>query len=131
MKLKMLFDSKYYEDKGYMLTIPPQILLLTDVLAHFDRITNDPSIQKPFFEIVDFSNTKEIDFGYEDAKKLMGKIVELKRHDKYQGSLLIANTDYIRGMTNIYRVVGESAKINIVQVTSLDRALDIVNERIA
>ena len=67
MKLKMLFDSKYYEDKGYMLTIPPQILLLTDVLAHFDRITNDPSIQKPFFEIVDFSNTKEIDFGYEDG----------------------------------------------------------------
>ena len=124
----MLFDYKYNEDLGYMLTRAPQLVLLTDVLAHLDRIADDSSIQKPFFEIVDFSDTKEIDFGYENAKILMPEIAKLKELKYYQGSILIGNTDYIRGMTNIYRVLGESAKVNVVQVKNLSEGLEIVNE---
>lgn len=127
----MSFDYNYNEGKSYILTRLPKIVLLTDALAYFDKIIDDPSIRKPFIEIADFSNTEEIDFGYEDAKILMRKMVKLKRLNNYQGSLLIANSDYTRGMTNIYRVVGESANINVIQVTSLEEALDIVKEHFA
>jgi len=127
----VLFDLEYNLDKGYVLTRAPQLVLLADVFSNFDRIISDRSIQQRFFEIVDFSNTKELNFGYEEVRNLMPKIAELKRADYYQGSLLIANSDYVRGMTNIYRVVGKSADINIIQVASFDDALVIVDKHIA
>lgn len=122
----MSFEYEYFEDQGYLITKVPETALLTDALAHFDKLINDPSIRKPFFEIVDFSKTREIEFGYDQSNLLLSKIASLQAFENYQGSFLIAHSDYIRGMANIYRVVAGRLDIDVIQVGSLEEALDAV-----
>ncbi len=104
---------------------------LTDVLAYIDEIINDPEINNPFFEIFDFSNTTIIDFGYYQSDTLMAKLNHFKSLNNYQGSLLIIDSDYLYGIANIFKVVGEDKEITVKNFKNLDEAVNFVPEYFA
>ena len=127
----MTINYQYYKDNGYLHSIVDNKVTLTDALAYIDKIINDQLINEPFFEIVDFSNTTNFDFGYYQSDKLILKLKELKSLNNYQGSLLIVASDYLRGMANIFQVIGEDEGINVKTFVSLDEALNFVKEYFA
>jgi len=127
----MAINYRYYKDKHYLLSKVEGQLTLAEVLSYFDKIINDTEIDSPFFEIVDFSNISKFDFGYYETNQLMAKLNHLKSINNYQGPLLIADNNYLLGMTNIFKTVGEDKDININIVKSLDEAIGIFEEHFA
>ena len=101
---------------------------LDEVLDYLDRVINDQFVVGEFFEIVDFSQVKDFDFGYYQSIELMAKLAQLSEQKSYLGSLLVADRDLVRGMTNIFRVVGESAEVNVLVFDSVARARKHVAE---
>ncbi len=124
----MTINYKYHKNNGYLHCKVDDKVTLTDVLAYFDKIINDKYINEPFFEIVDFTDTTNFDFGYYQSDQLMLKIMQLKSLNNYQGSLLITDRDYLCGMGNIFQVKGESREINVKAVASLEEAINFVKE---
>jgi len=127
----MTINYQYHKDKDYLLCKVNDKVTLIDVLAYFDKIINDPEINNPFFEIVEFSEKTNFDFGYYQTDALMTKLNHLKSLNNYQGSLLITDKDYLRGMANIFKVVGEDNKINVKEFKSLEEAVNYVTEYFA
>lgn len=101
---------------------------LTDILSYIDKLINAPLLNKPFFEIVDFSETNNFNFGYYQSDQLLDKLKHLESFNNYQGTMLIADSDLIRGMTNIFKVIGEDKEINVKVVFSQEEALNKVKE---
>lgn len=127
----MAITYQYHKDKGYLLCNVDDKVTLNDALAYFDKIINDPEINNPFFEIVEFSNNTIFDFGYYQTNTLMTKINHLKSLNNYQGSLLIAYKTYLHGMVNVFKVVGEDHEINVKAFGKLDEAVNYVSEHFA
>lgn len=127
----MTINYQYHKDNGYLLCEVNDQITLTDAFSYFDKIINDPEIDTPFFKIVDFSNTTNFNFGYYQTDQLMEKINQLKSLNNYQGSLLIVNKDYLRGMANIFQVTGEDRHINIKTFESLKEAVNYVTQYFA
>lgn len=127
----MTINYQYHKDKGYLLCNVSDQVTLTDALSYFDNIINDPGVNNPFFEIVDFSNSTNFDFGYYQTDALMAKIKQLKSLNNYQGTLLIADSDYLRGMANIFKVSGEDKEINIKAFESQEEAVNFITEYFA
>lgn len=127
----MTINYQYHKDNGYLHCVVNNKVTLTDVLTYIDKIINDQTINEPFFEIVDFSNTMNFDFGYYQSDELILKLKKLKSLNNYQGSLLITDRDYLRGMANIFQVIGEDKEINVKAVASLEEAINFVKEYFA
>ena len=127
----MAITYQYHKDKNYLLCNVDDKVTLNDALVYFDKIINDPEINNPFFEIVEFSNNTNFDFGYYQTDDLMDKINYLKSLNNYQGSLLVTDKSYLRGMANIFKVVGEDSEINVKEFEKLDEAVNYVTEYFA
>ena len=124
----MAIKYTYNPEQHSVLTEVIGQIKLTEILSYIDKLISDPLINKPFLEIVDFSETKDFDFGYYQTNQLIGKLKHLESFNNYQGSILIADKDFIRGMTNIFKVVGEDKAINIKVVSSQEEALSEARE---
>lgn len=61
----------------------------------------------------------------------MAKLVQLSKCKDYLGSCLVAEKDLIRGMTNIFRVMGENTGLKILVFTSVAKARKHVAEYFA
>ena len=127
----MAINYQYHKANGYLHCVVNNKVTLNDVLTYIDNIINDQTINEPFFEIVDFSNTTDFDFGYYQSDELILKLKKLKSLNNYQGSLLITDRDYLRGMANIFQVIGEDKEINIKTFASLEEALKYVSDYFA
>ena len=124
MTIKYLYNSEQHS----VLTKAIGIIKLTEILDYIDNLISDPLLNKPYLEIVDFSDTIDFDFGYYQSDQLIDKLQDLKSYNNYQGTILIADRGFIRGMTNIFKVIGEDEMINIKIVHNLEEALNEVNE---
>jgi len=97
-----------------------------DVLTYIDDVINNPEINEPFLEIVEFKNISNFDFGYYQSGSILSKLKCLANLNNYQGSILVVNSDLLKGMSNIFKVKGETQEVNVVPVTSFDEALRYV-----
>ncbi len=122
----MSISYEYHANNGYIHTKVTDKITLQEVLSYVDTILEDTRIDKPFYEIVDFSETKKFDFGYFQSDQLYDKLVLLKKHKKYLGTCFIPFADLTKGMSNIFKVVGEDKGINIQTFSNLDEALEYI-----
>jgi|TARA_Y100000310_G_scaffold329996_1_gene400866 hypothetical protein len=127
----MTINYEFNAEQHYVLTEVIGQIRLTDALEYVDRLIGDPLLNKPFLEIVDFSKARDFDFGYYQSDQLMLKLKHLAGLNNYQGSILIAERDYITGMANVFRVTGEFMGIDIRVVDNLEEALNEVGEHFA
>ncbi len=127
----MTVSYEYHRSRGCLIVKPPVRISLAAALSYFEAVIHDREIDRPFFEVVDFTYTEELEFGYMQSRRIFSKIKQLKSHNIYLGLMLIATSDYTRGMANIYRVVGESSGIRVDIVATLDEALALVDQYFA
>lgn len=127
----MSINYQYNDSAGYVLTKVTSIVSLEKVAEYIETLVADSTINKPFYEIVDFSNISNFDFGYYESDILMDLIIKLSNDKQYIGSLLVANKDITKGMSNIFKVIGEDKGIEIKIFNTVNDAINYVAEKSA
>lgn len=127
----MTISYKYFKDKDYVLTTVSDQVTLDEALSHFDSLLSDININNPFYEIVNFSDVQNYDFGYYQSEQLMDKIIQLKNKKSYLGSCLVANKDIAKGMSNIFMVVGNQKSIDIQVFDTVEDSLAYIKSKIS
>ena len=122
----MSISYTYHADKSHILTKVSGVVTLEETLEYIDRINADPRISKAFYEIVDFADTDNFDFGYFESNQLIEKLAELRADKGYMGTILIADRDLIQGMSNMFQSIGECHNVPVTVVHSFEEAEDIV-----
>jgi len=122
----MSISYEYYKDGGYILTKVTNIITLPEVLTYVDTILEDNRINNPFYEIVDFAEVENFEFGYYQSDSLYNKLVLLKERKNHLGTFFIASKNIAIGMSNIFRVIGEDKGMNIQTVNDMNEALQII-----
>lgn len=102
------------------------IITLQEVLSYVDDILEDNEIDKPFYELVDFEDIDDFDFGYYQSDQLYNKLMLLKKHKKHLGTCFVAAKDIAKGMSNIFKVTGEDKGMNIQVFDNMDDALKYI-----
>lgn len=124
----MNINYDYYPDKGYIHTKVVDVITLAEVLSYVDEILADTRIDKPFYELVDFSEIKDFDFGYYQSDQLYNKLVLLKQQKQHMGTCFVASNDLTKGMSNIFKVVGQDKGMNIQIFANMDDALAYIEK---
>jgi len=119
----MSISYEYKKDDQYILTKVTKTITLPEVLSYVDSILADNRIKNPFYEIVDFADIDSFDFGYYQSDELYDKLVLLKKQKNHLGTCFIVTNDIARGMSNIFKVIGEDKGMNINIFNSMDEAL--------
>jgi len=122
----MSINYEYHVNNGYIHTKVTDVITLKEVLSYFDTIIEDARIDKPFYELVDFSEINNFDFGYYQTDQLYNKLAQLKEHKNLLGQCFVASKDLAKGMSNIFSVVGESKGMNIKIFNNMNDALDYI-----
>ncbi len=122
----MSINYEYYPNNRYIHAKVTDVITLQEVLSYIDLILEDTRIDKPFYEVVDFSETKNFDFGYFQSDQLYNKLVLLKKHKKLLGTCFITFTELTKGKSNIFKVVGEDKGMNIQIFSNMDDALEYI-----
>jgi hypothetical protein len=125
----MAIKYEFNPEQHYVLTKAIGHIELTDILDYIDKLISDPLLNKPYVEIVDFSEINDFNFGYYESSWLIDKLKHLESLNNYEGTILIADRAFTPGMTNMFQVVGDSKAINIKIVSNLEDAYSEVNER--
>ena len=119
----------YHKSANYILTKVTDIASVKQVETYIDSIINDQEILQPFYEIVDFTEIKNYDFGYYQSESIINLLIKLKNKKPYLGTCLVADTDLSKGMSNIFRVIGEDKEIDIKVFNSLTDSINYINEK--
>ncbi len=122
----MSISYEYHANNGYIHTKVTDKITLQEVLSYVDTILEDTRIDKPFYELVDFSETKNFDFGYFQSDQLYNKLVLLKKHKKHLGTCFVPFTELTKGKSNIFKVVGVDKGMNIQIFSNMDEALEYI-----
>lgn len=123
----MSIQYQYNKSGNYVLTSVTGIVTVDQVAEYVDAILSDERIKTPFYEIVDFAEVENFDFGYYQSDDLIDLIVKLKNEKQYLGSCLVANKDVTKGMSNIFKVIGEDKNLNVKVFSTLNEAMDYVS----
>lgn len=99
---------------------------LQQVLDYIDSLAADPDLDAPFIEIVDFSDTEELAFGYYDSQTLLQKYAALGRDKGYRGSIFVYGNDYTRGISRQFQTTAALNGVEITIATNLDEAKGVV-----
>lgn len=95
---------------------------LDEVLAYVNEIANDPDLDAPFFEIVDFSKVNNLDFGYYQSDYLLSKYTRLGENKGYLGSIFISGGEYGQAIANMFATAGDFKGLHLRIVQSLEEA---------
>ena len=123
----MSISYTYDADKSHIITKVSGVVTTKETLEYMDRINADPRISKPFYEIVDFADTDNFDFGYFESNQLIEKLAKLREDKGYMGTILIADRDLIQGMSNMFQSIGECHNVPITVVHSFQEAEDMIS----
>ena len=121
-----MLEYTYYPDTSCIITKITGYVKLDEVYSYIDRVIEDDKIDKPFYEIVDFSNIENFDFGYYESNNFITKLKDMKDQKGCKGSILIADNDLTQGMSNMFQSIGECKGVKVYIVHSLDEAMDNV-----
>lgn len=124
----MSISYEYYENNGFILTKVTDVITLQEVLSYVDSILEDNRIEKPFYELVDFSGVERFDFGYYQSDQLYNKVVLLKKYKKHLGTCFVASKDLAKGMSNVFKVTGENKGMNIQIFNNMNDALEYIKK---
>ena len=122
----MSISYEYNPDSGYVLARVTKLITLQEVISYVDSILEDNKINKPFYELVDFADIDDFDFGYYQSDQLYNKLILLKEHKQHLGTCFVASKDIAKGMSNIFKVAGEQRGMNIQIFNKMDDALKYI-----
>ena len=125
----MSIEYRFHGSEHCLMCTASGEIHLDEILDYVDRVIDDQSVVGEFFEIVDFTQVKDFDFGYYSSRELMAKLAQLSERKGYLGSCLVSEKeDLVRGMTNIFRVMGESTGVEVLVFDSIASARKHVDE---
>ena len=95
---------------------------LEDVRNYIAEITRDPDLDEPFFEIVDFTQVKNLEFGYYQSEEMMNQYLTLAENKGYIGTIFITGSEYGQGVANMFTAAGTFKGLDLRVVSSLEEA---------
>ena len=124
----MSISYEYYPNNRYIHTKVTDVITLQEVLSYVDSILEDSRIDEPFFELVDFAEIDKFDFAYYQSDQLYNKLVLLKKYKEHLGTCFVASKNLAKGMSNMFKVIGEDKGMNIQIFDRMDDALNYINK---
>ena len=99
---------------------------LDEVKNYLDDLAIDPDLDQPFFEIVDFTQVENLEFGYYQSEEMMNKYVSLAENKGYKGTIFITGSDYGQGIANMFSAAGTFKGLDLRVVSDLAEAEQVV-----
>lgn len=122
----MNIQYSYNKEIGYIHAKVSGQISTVDVKNYVSSLLADKNITSPFYEITDFTNIDNFEFGYLESDSVLNEFKELKEIKNYIGSCIVVNRDYLKGISHIFEIVGEDKGFDIKVFTSFEDALDYV-----
>jgi len=122
----MGISYSYYKEEGYILVKVTDRITLPEVLSFFESVLTDNNIKDPFYELVDFTEVESFDFGYSESNQMLDRKISLVKHKNHLGTCFIASKNIAKGMSNIFKVVGEDKGMNIQVFRTFDEAIQYI-----
>ena len=126
-----MLKYRYHRNEGYLLCQVYDEVLLDDVFEYLECVIADQTIDRQYFEIVDFSKADGFDFGYYRSGRLMDKLKQLQQRKQCLGSCLIVSNKLILEMVNMFGAVGRSRGLNIFVFETIDEAFKHIDDYFA
>ena len=101
---------------------------LEDVSNYIAEITSDPDLDEPFFEIVDFTQVENLDFGYYQSEEMMNQYLALAENKGYKGTIFVTGNEFGQGVANMFTTAGTFKGLNLKVVSSLEEAELLIAE---
>jgi hypothetical protein len=103
---------------------------MDEVLDYIHDLEVDDDFNKPFYEIVDFTDVKVLDFGYYESNRLLGKYKALALNKGYLGTIFVTGNVYGQAISKMFKTAGHFKGINIRVVQRLDEAVLLIDHLI-
>ena len=123
-------DYQTHLEEGYIYCRMQRIGHIDEVLQYIGNLFADESLNKPFYEIVDFSDSEIVDFGYYDLNRMQPEYIALSEIKPYLGSIFVVKNDYSKGLANMFKSVGDFRGVEIHVVDSLKAAKKLAGKLI-
>jgi len=125
----MSIEYQFHGSEHCLMCMVSGEIRLEEIVEYLDQVIDDQSVVGEFFEIVNFTQVTGFDFGFNPSRELMAKLAQLSECKGYLGSCLVSeNEDLVRGMTNMFRVMGESTGVEVLVFDSIAGARKHVDE---
>lgn len=95
---------------------------LEDIRNYIADITSDPELDEPFFEIVDFTQVENLEFGYYQSEEMMNQYLFLAKNKGYKGTIFITGSEYGQGIANMFTAAGTFKGLDLSVVNNLEEA---------
>ncbi len=100
---------------------------MEEVIDYIRDLEADDDFNQPFYEIVDFTEVKALDFGYYESNGLFGKYKALAISKGYLGTIFVTGTVYGQAVSKMFKTAGHFKGINIRVVQTLEEAVLLID----
>ncbi len=105
-------------------------ITLNQVDCYVEAVSQDEAINRPFYEIVDFSRIERFDLGYEQSDTVISLLMALRSKKEYRGSCIVVDRDFTKGISNIFRVIAEEKGVDLKVFKAVDEASEYVSQKL-
>ena len=117
----------YDKNKNIVCSKPSGLISISDIAEYFNKLVEDPNVEKGFIEIANLSEVTEFKISYKEALQLPNLFAEVKNKKNHKGTILIGKKDFQFGMARMMSIISENES-TIRVVRSQEDAEKVVNE---
>jgi len=126
MTIKYTYDKSH----SYVDTVVTEVASMQQVSEYINNLINNETIEDSFYELVDFTNIDNFDFGYYQTNELVDLFIKLQKHKKYLGTCVVVNSDIAKGMSHMFNIVWENKGLTLKAFNSRDDAINFIESNV-
>jgi len=98
----------YDKNKNIVYSYPSGLISISDIAEYFNKLVEDPNVEKDFIEIANLSEVTEFKISYKEALQLPNLFAEVKNKKNHKGTILIGKKDFQFGMARMMSIISEN-----------------------
>jgi len=102
----MAITYTYDQTKNLVLVKAKGVISLQDIIKHQEKVSEDLNIKAGFIEIIDMSESTDLQISYISSQTLIGAWGKWK-HKSHKGSIMYAPTDIAFGIMRMMKTLIE------------------------
>jgi len=104
----MPINYEYDKDKNIVYSYPSGLISISDIAEYFNKLVEDPNVEKGFIEIANLNEVTEFKISYKEALQLPNLFADVKNKKNHKGTILIGIKDFQFGMARMMSIISEN-----------------------
>ncbi len=104
----MPIKDDYDKNKNIVYSYPSGLISMSEISEYFNKLVEDPNVEKGFIEIANLSEVTELKISYKEALQLPNLFAEVKNKKNHKATILIGKKDFQFGMARMMSIISEN-----------------------